>query len=700
MKRRLQFEQLETRDCPAAGSRLIPIASGPGYSMSINSYGRFIVMNVTQPEFDIWEDNDGDTDVADEALITNRLYAAFGGADVFDFITVTTNIDATSSGLLGYNRSVRRTGALGTGAPPIDNGLVYGSPNQLASFLYYADRAQMRAGTGIHEIMHQWANDLELPTGIGEGSGHWGYSDVGGALGGWQRGTLVDLGGGNFTSDGPLGRDGWNLNDNTGTTGTLYSPLELYLMGLIPHTEVPDIIFAQDGDATGLDPVTGDFSATRLQTITSQDIVNLLGLREPVPYNADRNYRVANVLLTVGTPSQAIIDQFDTDVELFSRGGSDGDPNNYNFWEATGGRATLQANGLHQFLPNGGTINSFLSVAADNLRVTGYSSNGPNGYDTTRQVTPQLAEYFGDSPGEIRTATADVNGDTIPDFIVSNGAGAQTRFGVYDGDLKGGWIFAPHTPFRGSEDFTGGAYVSAGDMDGDGLAEIIVTADVGGGSRVVVFSFSKGDGLQVTADFLGIGDINFRGGARTAVGDINGDGFNDLTVVAGAGGGPRAAIYSGATFFSTRTKVINDFFAFPGMDSVRLRNGVYVAAGDINGDGFDDLIFGGGPGGAPRVFAVSGFRLINTTVSLAQANPLANYFVGGDTADRGGVRVAVKNIDDDGRADIVVGSGENSASRIRLYRGSSFLGSPVEPRPLQDLNPFADNFVAGGVYVG
>ncbi|HUR53955.1 MAG TPA: hypothetical protein VMZ71_07480, partial [Gemmataceae bacterium] len=445
----------------------------------------------------------------------------------------------------------------------------------------------------------------------------------------------------------------------------------------------------------------GDFTASQFQTYTQQDIANALGVRTPVPFNADRNYRVANILLTVGSPTQAEIDQFDTEIELFSRGGTDSDPNIYNFWEATGGRATLQGGGLHQYLPNGGVVNSFLSVGADNLRVNGYSVTSPLGYDPSRVVspTPSLTEFMGDNPGEIRTVMSDVNGDTIPDFIMASGPGPQTRFAVYDGVLNGGWVVTPHTPFRGSEDFTGGAYVSAGDLDLDGVSEIIVTADTGGGPRVVVFNFRSGDGLQINVDFLGLADANFRGGARTAVGDINGDGFNDLAVVAGTGGGPRTVVYSGVNLFTTRTKLLNDFFAFPGMDSVRLRNGAFVSSGDVNGDGYDDLVFGGGPGGAARVFAISGFRLTTTTLASAQSNPIANFFVAGNTEDRGGVRVAVKNVDNDGRGDIVVGSGANSASRVRIYRGLSFFGSAGEPAPLQSFDPF-NSVVPGGVYVG
>jgi hypothetical protein len=294
---------------------------------------------------------------------------------------------------------------------------------------------------------------------------------------------------------------------------------------------------------------------------------------------------------------------------------------------------------------------------------------------------------------------SDVNGDTIPDFIMATGPGAVTRFAIYNGDLNGGWIVTPHMPFRGSEDFTGGAYVSAGDLDLDGISEVVVTADTGGGSRVVVYNFRSGDGLQINADFLGIGDANFRGGARTAVGDFNGDGFNDLAVVAGTGGGPRTAVYNGINLFTTRTKLMNDFFAFPGLDAARLRNGAFISSGDINGDGFDDLVFGGGPGGAARVFAISGFRLTNTSTANALANPIANFFVAGDTSDRGGIRVAVKNVDNDGRGDIVVGSGANARSNVRIYRGLSFSGGSSEPAPLQTLDPFA-SIIPGGVYVG
>src|SRR5207302_1746466 len=83
---------------------------------------------------------------------------------------------------------------------------------------------------------------------------------------------------------------------------------------------------------------------------------------------------------------------------------------------------------------------------------------------------------------------------------------------------------------------------------------------------------------------------------------------------------------------------ISDFFVFEDT----LRNGVYVAIGDVNGDGNGDLIFGAGPGGGPRVLVVSGKKLLTDGAVAAIASPHANFFVRNTDSDRGGVRVAAK----------------------------------------------------------
>src|SRR5205085_9956716 len=96
-----------------------------------------------------------------------------------------------------------------------------------------------------------------------------------------------------------------------------------------------------------------------------------------------------------------------------------------------------------------------------------------------------------------------------------------------------------------------------------------VGADDTGGARVRVMNVAAStDGQpKVLDDFLAIEDANFRGGVRLGTGDLNGDGVADLVVGAGKGGGPRIAAFDGAQLAEgDQVKLFADFFAFePGL---------------------------------------------------------------------------------------------------------------------------------------
>ena len=130
---------------------------------------------------------------------------------------------------------------------------------------------------------------------------------------------------------------------------------------------------------------------------------------------------------------------------------------------------------------------------------------------------------------------------------------------------------------------------------------------------------------------------------------------------------------------TTPVKLMGDFFVFEqGSPQRRLRG----HRGTWTRDGSADLVFGAGPGGGPRVLSVSGRTLLQSGPAAALAQPLANGFVG-DTSERGGVRVAVK----DGR--VVAGSG--TSATVQMLDGRSLA-------PKTTLIPFtATN---DGVYVG
>ncbi|MFO0798492.1 MAG: delta-60 repeat domain-containing protein [Gemmataceae bacterium] len=305
---------------------------------------------------------------------------------------------------------------------------------------------------------------------------------------------------------------------------------------------------------------------------------------------------------------------------------------------------------------------------------------------------------FGGAAVNVRTAVADVDGDGIDDVVLVTGPGTPLRLAVVSGVDNATLLVAPFDPFGG--DFAGGGFVSAGDLDHDGRAEFVVSPDVSGGPRVTAFSRRPDGSTAVRANFFGIDDPDFRGGARTALGDVDGDGTPDLLVAAGFGGGPRVAVFTGRSVpGGSPTRLVGDFFAFPGTDAVNLRNGAFVAAGDVTGDGFADLAFGGGPGGAPRVFLLSGALVAAGDVDGAQAAPVSNFFVGGNAADRGGVRVAVADLDGDTRADVLAGSGEGAAAGLRAYLGKNVSGTG-EPATFQDLALFGGTTLPGGVFVG
>ncbi|MBN9524457.1 VCBS repeat-containing protein [bacterium] len=324
-----------------------------------------------------------------------------------------------------------------------------------------------------------------------------------------------------------------------------------------------------------------------------------------------------------------------------------------------------------------------------------YTPDAAGGYSPTPANVPAAAGF---AAGAVRAAVGDVNGDNTPDTVLVTGPGVPLRVAVVSGADNSTLLVAPFDPFGG--DFIGGGFVAAADIDNDGRAELIVTPDRGGGPRVSVFSLGADGSPVARANFFGIDDPNFRGGARAAAGDVDGDGRQDLVVTAGFLGGPRVAVFAGTTLLlDTPARLVPDFFAFPGSDAVTLRNGAFVAAGDVTGDGMADLVFGGGPGGAPRVFILSGARVSAGDVGGAQAAPVANFFVAGDAADRGGVRVATTDADGDQWAEVVVGSGEGRPGRVRVYLGQSLVGVQ-EPPPAQTLAPYGDTLLADGVYVG
>ena len=256
---------------------------------------------------------------------------------------------------------------------------------------------------------------------------------------------------------------------------------------------------------------------------------------------------------------------------------------------------------------------------------------------------------FGDFSGGIRVATADLTRDGIPDVITVPGPGGGPVVRVFDGNT--GQMVRNLLAFDAA--FRGGLFVTAADVTGDTVPDLIVAPGGGGGPVVQVYDGATG---VLLANFLAL-EETFRGGLRLAAGDVNGDGTADLLVTAGDGGGPRVAGFDGRFLTTTQARLFNDFFAF----APELRSGFWAAAGDVDGDGFADVAVGAGDGGAQRV-VIYGGRALTT----GGPTPLSSFFAG-DPNTRSGVRVAIKDLESDGRPELYAAPGAGTWPIAGVY---------------------------------
>jgi SdrD B-like domain/FG-GAP-like repeat len=265
--------------------------------------------------------------------------------------------------------------------------------------------------------------------------------------------------------------------------------------------------------------------------------------------------------------------------------------------------------------------------------------------------------------GGVRTAVGDINGDGVPDIITATGFGGGPRIRAFSG--VDGSVLQDFFAFESS--YVGGLSVTVADYNGDGFGDIIVGTDVGGGPRVRVFNGSTN---ATIVDFFAF-DPNQRGGVRVAAADMNGDGRADIIASTGAGVPTMVRVYNAVDL--TILREITPYMS-------QYTGGVFVSAGDFNGDGTPDIITGTDVGGGPQVNVFDG----------KTGNSLTAFFAF-ESSFTGGVRVSAVDIDGDGKTEIVAAAGSGGGARVVVYSAAGL-------NAIDDFFAF-DATVTGGSYV-
>ena len=300
-----------------------------------------------------------------------------------------------------------------------------------------------------------------------------------------------------------------------------------------------------------------------------------------------------------------------------------------------------------------------------------------------------IGEEVGDYSGISVSGAGDVNGDGFHDILIgaySNEEGGgnitgQTYiiFGKETGWSNDTSLENSDASFIGEKeyDYSGRDVAGAGDVNGDGYDDIIISAygnDEGGnnsGQTYLIFGketgWSMDTGLEnVDASFLGEHSSSWSGYSISGSGDVNGDGYDDILISTpydnegGYRSGQTYLILGKSSGWSMDVNLTKADASFKGEDANDLSGFSVAGAGDVNGDGYDDILIGApydedGGNNAGQTYLIlgkaSGWSM-DTILGSADAS-----FIGDDSDDHSGWSVSgAGDVNGDGYDDILIGA--------------------------------------------
>ncbi len=313
-------------------------------------------------------------------------------------------------------------------------------------------------------------------------------------------------------------------------------------------------------------------------------------------------------------------------------------------------------------------------------------------------------QLFGATPtdeaGAALSGVGDVNGDGFADFVIgapgtnSHDGEAYLVFGRGDGFLPSIDLGVASPHYARLEGLgQAGFSVSGGDINGDGLNDVVVGANTAGGAGRAHVVFGKATGWADVSGTMHAIDLTTLNGTNgftlcngsaattqfgfdaTFAGDVNGDGNGDLLVTAPDDGstGKAYVVYGKASGWAASNQVEG-----PGSVAHTTLTGANIAslslAGDVNGDGFGDFIVGAPVNDGGRAYLVFGGANLAGTIDVTR---LADRHTGveilsGGNSDAAGYSVAGGgDVNGDGRADLIVGARGTSTAYVVFGRATA-----------------------------
>jgi hypothetical protein len=363
--------------------------------------------------------------------------------------------------------------------------------------------------------------------------------------------------------------------------------------------------------------------------------------------------------------------------------------------------------GAFQATLGGGTTDAFVAKFALGKPVHFFAVGGVPGrvlvYKPDNTLVADFAPYGPDYTGPVSVAVGDVNGDGVYD-LVTGAATGNPDVHVYDGQAFANGTFDNTNPnasliaqwFAYGLNFNVGANVAVGDIEHDGFAAIVTGATVGNpdvrvfrGKDIANHTFDPNSASLIAQWFPYA--LGFNVGANVAVGDVNGDGFADVVTGATAGN-PDVRVFSGKDIAQgTFNPTGSSQLAQLFPYALNFDVGAFVAVGDTTGSGFGDVITGASTGN-PDVRVFSGKDIAQGTFQPTGASQLDQFFAYGLNFNIGAA-VASADFDNDGKFDILTGASAG-APHYRVVKGTA---TGIQPPALFEAIP---SDLQGGIAVG